>query len=392
MDKDVVIQHPVSRVLWCKPALLVAIAALFVCVFSIAPNRALADELKGFQPGPGTVSKKDMGGSNARHKGREGYLERWMLRVNRSDGGWMQLSFILTNLGPGDHRAVVDIMRLGHGFGKPDTKRVFSRRSKKHLKPNWTVSSKDLNIQMGPSFLRKKGRGLEGSMKSWDHQVRFTVSDHNVAWKPGNGMVSFPDGGEYRTQILKTHAQFKGEERRLDGPWHAFQGTVTVEHAVTNLMFYLLANRMLRAQGKAGPYTIHFQEIYTPEIWNEERFGWLVVTQGSKVVASSLRASAKPTRFRQVKTKTGSRHRVPVQYVVSAPTDAGSIKLTVKTRSSVHVEDLLSALPKSAQLVLRALIQPANMYDRARLQLTLPGEKRTRKGKGLSVYSAVYER
>ena len=214
----------------------------------------------------------------------------------------------------------------------------------------------------------------------------------NPRWKPGNGIVSFPDGGEYRTQILKTQAQFWGEERRLDGPWHAFEGTVTVDHEVTNLMPHLLAKRILRAQGKAGSYTIHFQELFTPEIWNEERFGWLVVTRGSNVVASSLKASAKPTRFRRVKTKTGSSHRVPVEYVVSASTDVGSIKLTVKTHSSVHVEDLLSTLPKPAQLVLRALIQPANIYDRARLRLTLPGYKKTLKGKGLSVYSAVYER
>jgi len=353
---------------------------------------ASADNIDAFKGGTSKVTTADMASVHSRYKTKEGYLQRWMFRVRRDDGGWMQISYVITNLGPGSGSAVVDIMRLGPSLAGDEEGMVFKRRSKKHRPKEWTASGSKLDLKFGESWLRTKGRGFKAFAKAWDRQVEFTVKGQGARWQPGDGSIHYPKKGSFRQQVLNSRARIEGRERQRDGEWRPFKGTVSVEHSVASLLPYQMVKNLIRFEGKAGPYVVHFQELTTPPMWADEKFGWLVVTKGSKVVAVSHKAVAKVTKHRTAKTKAGVKHRVPSKYRVEASTPDGPIVLDVKTRTNIHVEDLLAALNKPVRMVLQVFIQPVNVFDRAKMRLQLPGSEKKRSGKGMSLYASIFGR
>jgi hypothetical protein len=359
----------------------------FIAVLFSSALPATAAKIANFKKGPGIVSAGDLASNHLRYAKHEGYIERWMIRVERRDKGWMQLSYVLANLGPGDGHALVDIMRFAPEMGKPNTPRTFTRRPKRHKKGSWRASTTVLNVKIGKSWLKSTRTGLKGYIKAWDYQVEFELKHTAPPWKPGNGTLTFPGHGDLAFQHMATRSRIWGRERRLNGKWHKFRGIATAEHGVTNVMPHKLANRWLRFEGTSGPYSVHYLELFTPSKWNKQRFGWIVVTKGATVVTSSLAAHSSPLQFRRDKIEP--HHRVPRRYRVIAMTRDGPIQLTVSTRGSIHREDLLAPLPALFRAVLKMFVQPVNFYDRTRFWLRLPGRTAPIKGRGLSLYSPM---
>ena len=362
----------------------------FALLILLVPGTVSADSIKAFKDGDSKVSAKDMASVYEKNRSKEGYLQRWLLRVKRDDGGWMQISYVLTNLGPGSGRAVVDIMRYGPSLDAEGGEKVFKRRSKKHLPKEWTAGTQKLDLKLGDSWLKTKGRGFVGYAKAWDRHAEFTIKGQGARWQPGDGTIHYPGKGIFTQQVLTSRARIQGREKKRDGEWRPFKGTVSVEHSIATLLPYQMAKNLLRFEGKAGPYVVHFQELTTPPMWADEKFGWMVVSKGSKIVAESFQAVATVKKYRTAKTNAGAKHRVPSKYRVEAQTPEGPIVLDVKTRSNIHVEDLLAALNKPVRLVLQVFIQPVNVFDRAKMRLVLPGNEKKYNGKGMALYGTIF--
>jgi len=349
---------------------------LIIIVFSL-PSPAHADRVTGFTKASSTVGKADLGSHHERFKGKEAYLERWLITLERKGGAWMQASYVLTNLGPGDGHATIDIMRYAPPLAEPTGKPEFYRWPKRAPKGDWAAKTSGLDIRIAKNTLRKTSKGIEGYMTAWGYELEFVCKPRSKSWRPGNGKVSFPGAGVLKLHTLPTGGRLTGRERTHNGEWQTFKGTCSGEHAATTVSPQKLAHFMLRFTGRAKGHRVTFMEIATPKDWAEERFGWLVVTKGGKVVAHSLNAHATV-----LKTRTNKVHKVPTRYRVTAD----GITLEVKTGKLLYREDVLGEVPKFIRSVLQLFIQPMNFYNRSQFRLQLPETKEIKGRTGLSVF------
>lgn len=369
-----------------RPSIVVLSSLALLCVAGSAP--AGADEIRAYTPGPGAVPDAWHGSSHEQHKSDEGYLERWMFTVDRHDGGWMQLQWMLTNLGPGDGHAGTDIMRIGHDVGKPDTPLSFYRWAQKAPSDGWKASAAGLDLKVGQSWLKRTPTGYAGYLTAWGYELEFTVRTTVDAWRPGSGSVEFPDGGRFRIHLMPAGGVFEGRERTHRGEWLPVRGRAWGDHATSSMLPHHIAERWLRLHGRAGPYTLSYLELFTPERWGEQRFGWLVVMKGDAVVASSLRARATPTRLQR--EPGAPHHRVPVRYRIEAPLTGGGGTAVVEVRLGklLHREDVLEPVPRLIRSVLEMFVQPVNFFHRARFELRLPGVEQPLQGRrAVSMFS-----
>ena len=355
-----------------------------LAVSSLCPQLALGEDIKAYRGEPTPVTAAEHASYNEIYQGDEGYLERWMLMLHRDDGGWMQLSFVLSNIGIGDGHCAVDVQRHAPEIGEPRTRHFFYRWPQKFERDAWKASTERLDVHIDKSWIKKTEKGYSAYLSSWGYEIEIEVTDVAPAWKPGAGRIEFPGAGRYHTHMMPTHGTFVARERNRKGPWATFRGTAWGEHATTNMMPHVVASKWIRFRGRAGNLTVSYLELFTPQNWAEERYGWVVVSRGSKVVAYSLAASM--TRVNTRAEKSG--HQVPRRFVVEGDTAAGRLSLEVRTQKRIFRENVLEPLPKFIRRMVEMFVQPFMFYDRARFVLKLGGE--TFRGReGVVVYAPL---
>ncbi len=295
-------------------------------VVLLLPLWLQASEIKSFSPGSDRVPTKMMAPQEQRFADDEGYFETWMLMLYLKGGGWVQARFILTNVGPGDSHAAVDVMR----FGVP------------------------LEGENVGSKIDAKGYQLEADIKA-----------RGPHWRPGDGEVKFPEGGRFGVHLMPSLLRVTGKEKMGQGEWQDIKGTGWGEHGFTNVAAHRLSKRFLRFHGRKGNVAVAYHELFTPENYGEERMGFIVVTKGSKVLAHSLVASSSPTKFK--KDRPWPHH---------------------KTGPRIYREDVLNTVPGWVRRVVQMFIQPVNFYHRAKFEVTLP-DGNTFQGRGMSLYSPM---
>lgn len=348
---------------------------------------AWADEVRSYQPGTGKVPAGMIAPQGDRFKNDEGYFETWMMMLHVSGGDWVQCRFILTNVGPGDGHGALDLMRFGAPLdGDTSQKRVFGRWIDKIEKSVRSVQAKPLDVKFRNSRLLKTKRGYTLLVNAKGYEMEVELKNRGPHWRPGNGEATFPGGGRFGIHYMPTLAVFKGRERLNGGEWRDIKGTAWGEHGFTNVMAHKLSNRFLRFHGRHKGYAVVFNELFTSKNFGEERMGFLVVTKGSEVVASGLVARSDPDKFK--KDPRRPNHRVPINYVVKAPTEGGELSLVVKVGAPIYREDVLGTIPDWVRRVVQMFIQPINYYNRAQFQLTLPNGEVV-KGRGVSLYSPM---
>ena len=145
--------------------------------------------ITGYEGNNTRVSTTDVASHHTKYLAVESYLERWRIGVARKGGGWMEFSYVLTNIGPGSERAAVDISRYDHAVGKPNTPKNYYRWHKKYKKGDWTANSKKLDLKIKDSWLKQTPKGLQGRIAAWKYELEFTVTRKSPAFKAGNGRL-----------------------------------------------------------------------------------------------------------------------------------------------------------------------------------------------------------
>ena len=340
-----------------------------------------------------------------------------MLMLHRRDGGWMQLSFVVTNLGPGSGNAVVDLIRLGPplagstaapGTSQDTTRgttmgpaRTFYRWLRKVGRKDWRASEQSVEITTAAGTLKTIKTGYRATVSIWGYELEVDIRSQGPNWQPGSGVATFPEGGHFALQLAPVTAQFTARERTHSGAWRQFKGTAWVEHGVTNVMPQRLSRRFLRFHGRVGALGIAYMQLETPKSLGADNIGWLVITDGNKVVAE-LR-DPKLTVLKTRRDPRSPHHRVPIVYKVagykvegtatgrrdtSEVSPAGTmVELRVRVGGSLARDDVLESLPGWIRGVISMFVQPVNYAHRARFQIRW--SKRTKKGKGVSLFSPM---
>lgn len=366
-----------------KPKLVGFVVVSLFMAFVTAVD---AQPIRPFSGKMSPVLDSDIASLSARIGDSDSFLERWRMGVFRKDGGWMEISFILSNLGPGSGHSAVDVKRFAHDVGKPDTARSFYRWPKKFEAGNFKADGKVLNVTMGPCTLKQTKSGWRGRISAWGYELEFTLDNQSDPWKPGNGKAVYPQG-TFHMSVPATYARFRGRERSHGGPWGQFSGVAWFEHIAADVPIYNVAEKWLSFSAVKGRYSIKYLEVFTPKFMGGKRYGWLVVNRGKKIVASSL--AARSTKVNRKREKKSPFHKVPTRYVVNAPTEKGLIKLEVKVGESIFREEVLAKVPALIRLFLAAFIQPVNFYRHSRFKLTLPDGYKLRGSRGITTFSPM---
>ncbi len=333
---------------------------------------AQAGDITPLQPGIETVGDAEWAAHDRENVKHEGYLERWMTFVERDDGGWMQISMVLTNFGPGDENAVIDVLRFAPPYTDPAAPIAYGRYPRKYPKGTWSLErSGRFRLRAGACDLQRTATGWTLKGTTWSTELELTATLVEPGWKPGNGRIGLPEGHVLSYAMLAGKVRIEGRERLLEGTWRPFKGTGFGEHGLSTMLPYQLADRWVRLDGRAGPYRVHFVEVtLTPKL-GSERHGWLLVMKDGKVVASSLEATAKVLESKRDPVEP--HHAVPMRYSVTAKTRDGPVALEVALGRLAYREDLLQVLPAAVRSFISMFLQPMNYFFRARLSLTLPG-------------------
>lgn len=359
---------------------------LFVLVPILAAATAMARDVQSFQPGSEAVPAAMMGSHEAAHADHEGYFESWMFMLYRKDRGWMQARFVLTNIGPRDNHGAVDLMRYVPRKVEPERDEPFARLIRKVRPSKRKTANAPLSLEFAKNSLKKVKGGFRLELDIKDYRFEADIKTVGVTWRPGNGVAKFPNGQSFSVHLMPSLARFTGREKWGDGEWKPVSGTAWGEHGLTDVMAHRLSDRFLRFHGRKGRYAVAYHELFTPEDLGSERLGWLVVTKGPKVVASSLVARSKPTKFRRDKRRP--HHNVPREYDVRARHDSGVIEMSVKTGRRIFREDVLQTVPGWVRTVIEIFIQPVNYFHRATFEIALPSGT-TIQGRGVSMYSPM---
>ena len=363
-------------------------ACILATTFLCLPIVADAGDVKPWSGKHTVVPAKMEAPQFNRFMKNEGYFETFLVMMYAKGGTWIQTRFILTNVGPGDGHGAVDVMRYGSTFDEPK-KRSFSRYIDKVEAKARTLSStgQPLNLAFRNTSLKKTKRGYLLTVRARGYELEVELKSVGPLWKPGNGEAKFPSGGRFGVHLMPSLATFSGRERYKNGEWKEIRGSAWGEHGYTNMMANVLSDRFLRFHGRRGRYAISFLELFTPEHFAKERLGYLLVTKGKQVVASSLSARATPTTLKTDPKKP--HHKVPFNYRIVGKTDEGeTLSVDVKVGRTLAREDVLGTVPKWVQRVIKVFIQPINYFNRARFSIMLP-EGKAVKGSGVSLYSPM---
>ena len=353
------------------------------CAVVVIVMFQMAQPIDAFPDAPRVVPASVAGSHHLRFKNDDGYLERWMYSIQRDDGGWMQLSMVISNLGPSGGHAATDLMRLAPPLNGESEEHTFFRWPIGIEAGQWTARTDALDVRMGASWIRETSGGYEGAFRGWGYEFEFRIESIVPAWRPGDGRIHYPDEGHFSFHLMPAIGRLKGRERTHGGAWRPVSGQAWGEHTVTNRMPQDIATRVLRFRGTAGEYTIDFMELFTPARWDNARFGWIVVRKGSEIVYWSRDAHATPTRFQR--DPTAPHHRMPVHFLVTA----GALKLQVQWTERLYREDVLAPLPALLRSVISLFVQPINFFHRARFRLKLPDVERILGRDGFVVYSPL---
>ena len=334
------------------------------------------------------VSSTREGPQQTRFQSKEGYFETYLFMFYAKGGTWIQTRFILTNVGPGDGHGAVDIMRKGPALdgtkGRKFTRYIDKVESRVRTLSDGTTP---LSLKFRETTLEKTKSGYRLRLKAKGYEFEADLRSIGPNWQPGNGEVKLPSGGRFGVHLMPTLAVFKGRERINGKEWRPLKGTGWGEHGYTNVMAHTLSDRFLRFHARKGRYAISFLELFTPAHFGNERSGYLVITKGRKVLASSL--TARSTLVSQKTDRLKPHHKLPVEYVIAGETSTGEhISVRVNVAGALAREDVLSTVPKWVQRVIKVFIQPVNYFHRAAFKAELPGGE-TISGKGVSLYSPM---
>jgi len=252
---------------------------------------------------------------------------------------------------------------------------------------NVSNTNEPLDLQFRETRLTKTNRGYRLILSAKDYQLEADLKSVGPNWRPGNGEAAFPSGGRFGVHLMPALSTFKGRERVKNGEWREIKGTGWGEHGYTNMLAHVLSNRFLRFHGRKGRYAVSFLELFTPEHFAGERVGYLVITKGKKVVASSL--TARSTAIDLKRDRKKPHHRVPFKYRIDAKTSDGKpISVDVEVGRTLYREDVLGTVPNWVRRVIQIFIQPVNYFNRAKFELVLPDASRVA-GRGVSLYSPM---
>lgn len=370
-------------------SLLAVLTALSV----LAVPCAHADDIDGFTPDRLVPTREEQGAHDAAFDD-EGYVERWMLMVNRDDGGWMQLSFAITHAGPGSRHGVVDLMRLAAPLsGPPDAAPGFYRWP---IKQKVVVAEREgLSLRFDDNLLVETPTGYRARLSEWGYELELEVRRDAPAFRPGSAPLRFPNGGIVAIELPAVATRVTGRERTHGGAWRPIRGVGWMDHGLTTRLPHLLASRVLRFQGRSGPWAVATFELHAPKALSGQRFGFMVVTHKGAVVASSVEALSTVAAFRKDPGKPG--RKVPRRWSVRLDTPDGPLTLRVTAGKSLFREDVLEPMNPFIRAFLEPFLRPINDHDRARFELALPKALGQRlgagegpvTGRGVSVFTTV---
>lgn len=346
-----------------------------------------ADPLTPFQGDSSPVTLSDIQPhiDQDGNRSNEFYSEWWSFVFQMEDGYGAYVQFLVSNLGPGDGKAVVRAtLDLPDGFHLSE---------KMEYEPgDWEYAKDRFELKLGDNVLGGPMEGLTIHLKNESFEAEYTLENVAPPWKPGNGRVQYGKSSKryYEFQVIAPVARMKGKVRvEGDDQWQPVKGVLYVDHSLATIGMHEQAQRWLRFRSIDPKSTFLLADISPPSIYGDTSIQYAVLFEGGKKVFDALDFDLKmgnryndtkkegyfAARLAEFKLKVGD---------MAVHGAAKGIKMTDR-------EDYLETLGAAKRFVLSKFAKPVMYYYNGAfaIETRSKGAKKTYGGKGRYYFTIV---
>jgi len=361
-------------------------AVVFHCAW-----QAAADPLTPFKGESRPVTFEDI----RPHFDRDGnsnneYYSEWWSFVFKLEGGYSAyLQFLVSNLGPGDGKAVVRAsLDLPDGFHL-DEKMEYEQG-------DWEYAKEGFKLSMGDNSVGGPMDALTITLKNESFEAEYKLRSSAPPWKPGSGRVKYGAGQDrfMEFQVIAPSAVMNGRVRVVgEDEWRPVKGVMYVDHTLATIGMHEQARRWIRYRYVDSETTFLLADIRPPDIYGDETIQYAVLFHDGKKVFDTL----------DFKMKMGRRYTDPKKEgyfaarLVEFQSQDGDVKAhgAIRAVKMTNREDYLETVGAAKRFIISKFARPVMYYFNGvfALEIAENVEKKTRKrkfgGKGRYYYTVV---
>lgn len=334
------------------------------------------------------------------------YFENWDFWFWSDDGTFVALQFANSSLGFGiDRKASARIAVIEpHGFnrgGEESDGVTLGDRGFDWDNGDWNWEEVDggYDVHWRDCTLVGTAEGIEVYARDRHHTVflELSIEAEGPLFRPGDGRMEFgwDRHAFYELQAYpRVHATGRinrKDERYADDNWVPFEGVGYIEHALTNVFPYEIAQSFLGFRALRGDgLSIVLDSLMLPDNRGARAVPWLVVLLDGEMIFESYDVTIVPVDER-TETWGGTEYEIPYGYQVEARANGDVVRVTVDNSELVSADSFLNRVSGFVRSIIGAVMSPydfelSNDYD---AYVRIGGNEAAVAGRGWTTFNAT---
>ncbi len=381
--------------------------ALVACAFALLlPERAHAEEAEPVygwtDRAPVEASAEDWNPDIQ----PELYFENWDFWFWSDDGTFVALQFANSSLGFGIDRkasariAVIEPSGFNRG-GEAGDGVTLGDRGFDWDNGDWGWEDVDggFDVHWRDCTLVGTADGIDVYARNRHHTVflELSIEAEGPLFRPGDGRMEFgwDRHAFYEVQayprVRATGRINRKAERAADDNWVPFEGVGYIEHALTNVFPYEIAQSFLgfRALRPDG-LSVVVDSLLLPDARGARAVPWVVVLLDGEMIFESYDVSIITTDAR-TEDWGGTEYEVPYGYQIEARSGADIVRVAVDNSELVSADSFLNRVSGLVRSIIRSVMAPydfelSNDYN---AYLSIGGAEAAVAGRGWTTFNAT---
>jgi len=266
---------------------------------------------------------------------RESYGEGYFFLGSYNDGSYSFANVFITNLGPGDQNANVDISVV-----EPNGKNYFAKTDFDGTKPQ--AATDHMDVRVGDSRIWGRHPNFNVKLKAKQLALNLKYQATLPGFAINSGRVLYGSNEDfYSSYILQPRAKISGSITTPSGT-RQVNGYGYNDHGWVTMMPHKYSKRWFSLRCFDEKYTLDILEFTVPSEWGSKKVPMIIFARDNKILYGGTRYSLKPSQW-QTDPQSGLKWPKRFEYSIDRP---GRVKVTGTYTVERLLEkiDLLSTL------------------------------------------------
>ena len=360
---------------------------LLAFLVAFAASTVQADPLTPFRPASNKVTLSDVQPSYDQPENRtnEFYSEWWSF-VFRLEGGYKAyVQFLVSNMGPGDGKAVVKVEFTTPDGRKHNTTTNLNARE-------WSWAKDKFELRFGDNLLWGPIDGLRMRLSNKKLTAELAIENLVAPWKPGTARAYYGNSKDryYGFQYLAPIARVTGTVRLAgEDTDHAIKGLVHADHSTASIGMHEQARTWARFRALDDQTVLLLSDIRTPRQYGGTPVRFAVLFHDGEVAFESTDFEIGFSDPYADPDKPG--YFAPRLLEIKGTTPKGSFRGVIHAPKLTKREDFIASSGKIVGFVVARFAKPMMYYFDGvyAFQVNEGGTSKEYKGRGNYYYTVV---